>query len=50
MDTLASVQLTVPSNSTAQVPTRVARYRPASKIDDAVRRRAYASVAKALES
>ena len=32
-----------------QAPIRTVRYRPASQIDDAVRRRAYESVARSLE-
>jgi len=50
MDTLALVQSTLPTSTRAQITARALRYRPASKIDDAVRRRAYESVAKALES
>jgi len=37
-------------STSPQAPARAVRYRPASKIDDAVRRRAYESVAKSLES
>jgi hypothetical protein len=52
MSALASVQpvQSVPISTSPQVPARAVRHRPASKIDDAVRRRAYESVARSLES